>query len=65
MTIENDLVSKRRGFLTGLTGFMGASFLAWISSKNKAEAGDLSFMNNVPDPLTSGQGGDGKRFSYL
>jgi oxalate decarboxylase len=55
MTIENDLVSKRRGFLAGLTGFMGAGFLAWVSSQNKARAGDTSFMNNVPDPLTSGK----------
>ena len=55
MTTENDLVSKRRGFLAGLTGFMGAGFLAWINSQNKAGAGDTSFMNNVPDPVISGK----------
>lgn len=52
---NRDLFAKRRGFLGGLAGLMGAGFLTWLNSRNQAQAGDLSFMNNVPDPITSGK----------
>lgn len=40
---------ERRDFLAG---FMAAAALA---GSNRAEAGDTSFMNNVPDPLLAGK----------
>jgi oxalate decarboxylase len=44
----------RRDFLTGATAF-AAGVTAALSSTRRAEAGDPSFMNNVPDPLVSGK----------
>jgi oxalate decarboxylase len=42
----------RRDFLTGATAF-AAGVTAALAGTRKAEAGDPSFMNNVPDPLLS------------
>ena len=44
----------RREFLTGAAAF-AAGVTATLSSTRRAEAGDPSFMNNVPDPLVSGK----------
>jgi oxalate decarboxylase len=44
----------RRDFLTGAAAF-AAGVTAALTSTRRAEAGDPSFMNNVPDPLLSGK----------
>src|SRR5580704_11019142 len=44
----------RREFLTGATAF-AAGVTAGLTATRHADAGDPSFMNNVPDPLTSGK----------
>jgi hypothetical protein len=41
---------QRRDFLAGTAGFAAAV----LTGSKPAEAGDSSFMNNVPDPLLSG-----------
>src|SRR4051812_36105242 len=41
---------QRRDFLAGTAGLA-----AFLLASQKADAGDLSFMNNVPDPLLSGK----------
>lgn len=55
MESKQDLISKRRTFLGSMAGFLGVGFLAWLDSWSKAKAGDVSFMNNLPDPVTSGK----------
>src|SRR5207302_7748725 len=45
---------QRREFLTGAAAF-AAGVTAALSGTRRAEAGDPSFMNNVPDPLVSGK----------
>lgn len=45
---------QRRDFLTGATAF-AAGVTAALAGTRQAEAGDPSFMNNVPDPLLSGK----------
>jgi oxalate decarboxylase len=42
---------NRRAFLAGTAGLAAAGMLA----PTTVEAGDVSFMNNVPDPLLTGQ----------
>jgi oxalate decarboxylase len=42
----------RRDFLTGAAAFAAATTAALVGNK-RADAGDPSFMNNVPDPLLS------------
>ena len=44
----------RRNFLTGAAAF-AAGVTAALAGSRRAEAGDPSFMNNVPDPLVSGK----------
>src|SRR5947208_15118232 len=44
----------RRGFLTGTAAF-AAGLTAALAGTRRVEAGDPSFMNNVPDPLLSGK----------
>src|ERR1700684_1276646 len=44
----------RRSFLTGTAAF-AAGVTAALTGIRRAEAGDPSFMNNVPDPLLSGK----------
>jgi oxalate decarboxylase len=44
----------RRDFLSGTAAF-AAGVTAALTSTRRAEAGDPSFMNNVPDPLLSGK----------
>ena len=44
---------QRREFL-GAAG-LAAAASALLSGSNRAEAGDPSFMNNVPDPLLAGE----------
>jgi len=44
----------RREFLTGAAAF-AAGVTAALTSSRRAEAGDPSFMNNVPDPLLAGK----------
>src|SRR5437899_2998387 len=44
----------RRNFLTGAAAF-AAGLTAALAGTRRAEAGDPSFMNNVPDPLLSGK----------
>src|SRR5437764_11771091 len=44
----------RRDFLTGAAAF-AAGVTAGLAGTRRAEAGDSSFMNNVPDPLLSGK----------
>src|SRR4030088_1383228 len=43
---------QRRDFLKGAAAF-AAGVTAALSRTGRAEAGDPSFMNNVPDPLLS------------
>src|SRR5271163_2120972 len=43
---------RRRDFLAGTAGLAASALL--LASRT-AEAGDPSFMNNVPDPLLSGK----------
>src|SRR5437868_6557554 len=43
---------QRREFLTGAAAF-AAGVTAALAGTRRAEAGDPSFMNNVPDPLLS------------
>src|SRR5437016_6755472 len=45
---------QRRDFLTGAAAF-AAGVTAALAGTRRAEAGDPSFMNNVPDPLLSGK----------
>ncbi len=45
---------QRREFLTAAGLFTAAAATAFVGAK-PAEAGDPSFMNNVPDPLLSGK----------
>jgi oxalate decarboxylase len=44
----------RRDFLTGAAAF-AAGVTAALAGARRVEAGDPSFMNNVPDPLLSGK----------
>jgi oxalate decarboxylase len=44
----------RRDFLSGAAAF-AAGVTAALTATRRAEAGDPSFMNNVPDPLVSGK----------
>jgi oxalate decarboxylase len=44
----------RRDFLAGTTAF-AAGVTAALTATRRAEAGDPSFMNNVPDPLLTGK----------
>src|SRR5437879_12643864 len=46
--------SNRREFLTGAALFAAATTAALVGTR-RIEAGDPSFMNNVPDPLVSGK----------
>ncbi len=45
---------QRRNFLTGAAA-LGAATAASLVATTRAEAGDPSFMNNVPDPLLAGK----------
>src|SRR5262245_242340 len=45
---------QRRDFLKGAAAF-AAGVTAGLTATRRAEAGDPSFMNNVPDPLVSGK----------
>src|SRR5436853_2020832 len=45
---------QRRDFLKGTAAF-AAGVTAALTATRRAEAGDPSFMNNVPDPLVSGK----------
>jgi oxalate decarboxylase len=45
---------QRRDFLTRAAAFAAATTAAVVGTR-QATAGDLSFMNNVPDPLLSGK----------
>ena len=45
---------QRRDFLTGAAAFAAAVTAALVGTR-RAEAGDPSFMNNVPDPLLAGK----------
>src|SRR5437660_4616330 len=45
---------QRRDFLTGAAAF-AAGVTAALAGARRAEAGDPSFMNNVPDPVLSGK----------
>jgi oxalate decarboxylase len=45
---------QRRDFLTGAAGFAAGVTVA-LTATGRAEAGDPSFMNNVPDPLLAGK----------
>jgi oxalate decarboxylase len=44
---------ERREFLTGAAAF-AAGVTAALTASRRAEAGDSSFLNNVPDPLLTG-----------
>ena len=44
----------RRSFLSGTAAF-AAGVTAALTGTRRADAGDPSFMNNVPDPLLSGK----------
>src|SRR6266852_1401338 len=56
MLEQGDLMLNfhRRDFLTGAAAF-AAGVTAALAGTRRAEAGDPSFMNNVPDPLLSGK----------
>src|SRR5438067_10657742 len=45
---------QRRDFLTGAAAF-AAGVTAALAGTKRVQAGDPSFMNNVPDPLVSGK----------
>src|ERR1700704_6965472 len=45
---------QRRDFLTGAAA-IAAGMTAALAGNRRVEAGDPSFMNNVPDPLVSGK----------
>src|SRR5207244_2400095 len=45
---------QRRDFLAGAAAFAAAT-TATLTGTRRAEAGDPSFMNNVPDPLLAGK----------
>ena len=45
---------QRREFLTGTAALAATAAAASVGSR-QAEAGDTSFMNNVPDPLLAGK----------
>ena len=45
---------QRRDFLTGAAAF-AAGVTAALTAGRRAEAGEPSFMNNVPDPVVSGK----------
>src|SRR5438874_11137141 len=44
----------RRDFLAGAAAFAAATTAALVGTR-RVEAGDPSFMNNVPDPLVAGK----------
>ncbi|MDB5937334.1 MAG: bicupin, oxalate decarboxylase family, partial [Massilia sp.] len=44
----------RRDFMAAAAGITAATTAALMGTKS-AEAGDPSFMNNVPDPLVAGK----------
>ncbi len=44
----------RRDFLTGAAAFAAATTATLLATR-RSDAGDPSFMNNVPDPLVSGK----------
>ncbi|HVJ85002.1 MAG TPA: cupin domain-containing protein [Caulifigura sp.] len=44
----------RRDFLSG-AAFLAAASAGTMLGRNRAEGGDTSFMNNVPDPVASGE----------
>jgi oxalate decarboxylase len=46
---------QRREFLAAASLFAAAAAGTLVGAKKPAEAGDPSFMNNVPDPLVSGK----------
>src|SRR5947209_6723765 len=45
---------RRRDFLSGTAAF-AAGVTAALTATRRAAAGDVSFMNNVPDPTVSGK----------
>ena len=45
---------QRRDCLTGTAAFAAATTAALVGTR-RAEAGDPSFMNNVPDPIVAGK----------
>jgi hypothetical protein len=45
---------QRREFLTGAAAIAAATTATLVGTR-RADAGDPSFMNNVPDPLLSGK----------
>src|SRR5437588_3890866 len=45
---------QRRDFLTGAAAF-AAGVTAALTGTKRVQAGDPSFMNNVPDPLLAGK----------
>src|SRR5579864_296368 len=45
----------RRDFLATAAAFAAAATTAAFTGTREAQAGDPSFMNNVPDPLVSGK----------
>jgi oxalate decarboxylase len=45
---------QRRDFPTGAAAF-AAGVTTALAATRRAEAGDPSFLNNVPDPLRSGR----------
>src|SRR6202012_3174818 len=45
---------NRRNFVTGAAAF-AAGVTAALTATRRAEGGDCSFLNNVPDPLLSGK----------
>jgi len=53
---QGDLMSEleRRSFLAGAAAFAAAT-TATLAATGRSEAGDPTFMNNVPDPLLAGE----------
>jgi oxalate decarboxylase len=45
---------QRRDFLTG-SAALGAATAAALAATKRADAGDPSFTNNVPDPILAGK----------
>src|SRR5947199_6284866 len=53
--MENPMSNlQRRDFLTGAAAF-AAGVTAALAGTKRVQAGDPSFMNNVPDPVVSGK----------